>query len=60
MGHNTSRQKAAGYVREQLLAGYSDWNLIADCDRCSLTLTEHQARRVCEWTELDPDELVHR
>lgn len=35
MGHNTSRQKAAAYVREQLLAGYSDWRLIADCDRCS-------------------------
>ena len=35
MGHNTSRQKAAAYVREQLLAGYSDWHLIADCDQCS-------------------------
>lgn len=35
MGHHTSRQKAAAYVREQLLAGYSDWNLIADCDRCA-------------------------
>ena len=34
-GHNTSRQKAAAYVREQLLAGYSDWHLIADSDRCS-------------------------
>jgi hypothetical protein len=35
MGHNTSRQKAAAYVREQLLAGYSDWHLIADCGGCS-------------------------
>jgi len=26
----------------------------------NLTLTEHQARRLVEWAELDPDELVHR
>lgn len=28
--------------------------------RACLTLTESQARRLLEWAELDPDELVHR
>ncbi len=34
MGHNVSAQKAAGYVRAQLLAGYADWQMILTCDHC--------------------------
>lgn len=34
MAYNTSRQKAAAYVREQLPARYLDWHLIAGCARC--------------------------
>lgn len=32
------------------------WLAVRNC----LTLTEAQARRLCVWAELDPDELVHR
>ena len=32
------------------------WVPVRNC----LTLTERQARRLCEWAGLDPDGLVHR
>ena len=32
------------------------WAAVRSC----LTLSELQARRLCQWAELDPDELVHR
>lgn len=35
MGHNTTNQKAASYVRAQFLDTYADWVLVAGCGRCS-------------------------
>ena len=32
------------------------WIAVRNC----LHVTKEQARRLCEWAELDPDELVHR
>ena len=32
------------------------WIAVRNC----LRVTKEQARRLCEWAELDPDELVHR
>ena len=32
------------------------WVAVRNC----LCVTGQQARRLCEWAELDPDELVHR
>ena len=32
------------------------WAAVRNC----LRLSEMQARRLCQWAELDPDELVHR
>lgn len=34
MGHNTTRQAAAGHVRMQLLSVYADWILVARCQWC--------------------------
>ena len=34
MGHNTTRQAAAGYVRSQQLSSFTDWLLIARCEAC--------------------------
>ena len=32
------------------------WIAVRNC----LRVTKEQARRLCKWAELDPDELVHR
>ena len=32
------------------------WIAVRNC----LCVTKEQARRLCEWAELDPDEMVHR
>jgi hypothetical protein len=34
MGYDTSRQKAAGYVRQQPLDDYVEWTLVVMCDHC--------------------------
>jgi hypothetical protein len=34
MAHNTSRQKAASYVRSVLLANYRGWHLAVTCASC--------------------------
>ena len=42
------------YIRKGTLE--PRWIAVRNC----LCVTKEQARRLCEWAELDPDELVHR